>query len=145
MLITPGSRGAISMLEFLERPALRWWKLCKDPHTEKMQVCKSCDTEYTQESFYKNNWGYFKKCRSCHNVQCNEQKARRKLYPHPPTNVCFICRKDGKLVLDHSHETGFVRGWLCGRCNSTLGVLGESNVQRAAEYLSTPPGVNWRP
>ncbi len=31
-----------------------------------------------------------------------------------------------KLALDHDHKTGKFRGWLCGRCNSALGLLKDS-------------------
>jgi len=29
-------------------------------------------------------------------------------------------------VLDHDHETGAFRGWLCRNCNSGLGFLGDN-------------------
>ncbi len=51
---------------------------------------------------------------------------------------CGICkRKSQRLVIDHSHETGDVRGLLCGRCNSGLGMFLDSLklLKRAAEYL----------
>jgi len=39
--------------------------------------------------------------------------------------------------LDHDHETGMFRGWLCSRCNSGLGWLGDSvsNLKRGVKYL----------
>lgn len=39
---------------------------------------------------------------------------------------CALCAKPGKLVIDHCHETGLVRGLLCIRCNGSLGVLGDT-------------------
>jgi len=55
--------------------------------------------------------------------------------------VCAICRKpptqDRLLCIDHNHQTGRVRGLLCGSCNRAIGLLGDDLVQvlAAAEYL----------
>lgn len=35
---------------------------------------------------------------------------------------CLICSRTEKLVRDHDHETGLIRGILCDRCNQYLGV-----------------------
>lgn len=36
-------------------------------------------------------------------------------------NTCFLCGKAGKLLIDHCHITGNVRGLLCNKCNVALG------------------------
>jgi Recombination endonuclease VII len=51
---------------------------------------------------------------------------------------CLVCgRIPEKLVVDHDHTTGTVRGLLCDRCNRALGHLKDDagNCERAAEYL----------
>lgn len=51
---------------------------------------------------------------------------------------CAICgRQARKLVVDHDHETGVVRGLLCHGCNTSMGVLGDSveGLERAIAYL----------
>lgn len=50
---------------------------------------------------------------------------------------CELCTKAGPLVLDHDHTTGRVRGWLCGGCNSALGMFGDTvdGLRRAIAYL----------
>jgi len=51
---------------------------------------------------------------------------------------CAICgKKQWKLVVDHSHKTGKIRGLLCGRCNHLLGFAGDSvpTMKRAIRYL----------
>lgn len=53
---------------------------------------------------------------------------------------CLMCDKEMKLDrnchVDHSHETGVVRGLLCGRCNGGLAYIEDTNfLERAKEYL----------
>lgn len=57
----------------------------------------------------------------------------------PEPSHCECCGGKGKraLALDHCHETGAFRGWLCDGCNTSIGRLGDSieGVQRALDYL----------
>lgn len=59
---------------------------------------------------------------------------------------CFICQTEGftmaehhrlKLVVDHCHTTGTVRGLLCHNCNRALGLLKDNTeyLNRAIKYL----------
>lgn len=56
--------------------------------------------------------------------------------------VCAICGKAcdvlASLYVDHCHETGDVRGLLCQRCNTALGLLRDDIgvLARAFQYLS---------
>lgn len=55
--------------------------------------------------------------------------------------VCGICggtTKGKSLSVDHNHETGEVRGLLCHRCNTALGLLNEDiNIfNKSIEYLN---------
>jgi hypothetical protein len=67
--------------------------------------------------------------------------------------VCAICGKPEmrlhertatpiSLVVDHDHETGEIRGLLCGRCNKGLGLLGDNAtaIRRALAYLERNHG-----
>lgn len=59
------------------------------------------------------------------------------------TGRCEICGRDGvdckqgRLNIDHNHDTGDFRGWLCGKCNSAIGYLSDNPVflRKAAAYL----------
>jgi hypothetical protein len=60
----------------------------------------------------------------------------------PEPRNCECCGASPKaehhgLHLDHDHQTGAFRGWLCGRCNSAIGLLGDTieGVDRAIVYL----------
>ena len=51
---------------------------------------------------------------------------------------CWLCEIDLKTVvpcLDHDHETGFIRGVLCGNCNGIEGKI--HNLARRAKRDKT--------
>ena len=54
-------------------------------------------------------------------------------------NKCLICSKIDKLVVDHDHNTGLVRGLLCDTCNRGIGYLKEDKtiLLNAISYLET--------
>ena len=58
---------------------------------------------------------------------------------------CAICLRAGvPLQLDHDHRIDpgrygsrrSARGYLCGRCNSGLGWIGDENIDRLIRYLT---------
>lgn len=70
-------------------------------------------------------------------------RRRRKL-PEPTRPCPQLCESCGNLPngrgalhLDHDHDTGEFRGWLCMRCNIAIGGLGDNyeGVLRALDYL----------
>ena len=51
---------------------------------------------------------------------------------------CHLCNNDKlPLRVDHCHETGRVRGFICTPCNTGLGKLGDNieGLERALGYL----------
>lgn len=54
------------------------------------------------------------------------------------SGLCAICSYDGKLVVDHDHTLGTVRGLLCNRCNLALGSFDDNieKVRAAYKYLA---------
>lgn len=75
----------------------------------------------------------------------NRLWSRKKAKLPEPTRecpeVCELCgNPPGKqsLALDHCHKTGIFRGWLCGKCNRGLGLLGDNleSLQKAIIYLN---------
>lgn len=83
--------------------------------------------------------------------QLSERKARVKRYGisveqydemlQRQNGVCAICQKECQLGVslgvDHDHKTGRVRGLLCRKCNTGIGLLGDDleSLQRAVRYL----------
>lgn len=54
------------------------------------------------------------------------------------TGTCELCGKpDDKLVQDHNHKTGALRGLLCNRCNMCLGSFGDdiAGIMVVVNYL----------
>jgi len=50
---------------------------------------------------------------------------------------CATCDSTKRLVIDHDHATGMVRGLLCNDCNLALGKVKDSTetLMRLVEYL----------
>src|SRR5688572_9027573 len=61
--------------------------------------------------------------------------------------VCAICGRARRLVPDHEHATGRLRGALCVPCNVAIGILGDTadGVQRAVNYLRSVTSKNAAP
>lgn len=51
--------------------------------------------------------------------------------------VCQICGTTHNLVIDHSHQSGRIRGMLCHNCNKGIGFFHDNPVllERAADYV----------
>ncbi|KKL48103.1 hypothetical protein LCGC14_2328860 [marine sediment metagenome] len=78
--------------------------------------------------------------------------VKREAIQYPPTveqrddlerlqrGKCAICGvKPDRLVADHDHDTGVIRGMLCQSCNSGIGLLNDNPqvIRSAYEYLLT--------
>lgn len=59
---------------------------------------------------------------------------------HGRCQICGIhqAELDYHLVVDHCHKTGAIRGVLCKRCNSAIGLLDDdlARFDKCKEYLS---------
>lgn len=63
--------------------------------------------------------------------------------------VCAICEGEcsrPSFSVDHCHDTGKVRGLLCSKCNTAIGLLSDDyeTTARAAHYLKKG-GTKWKP
>lgn len=77
--------------------------------------------------------------------QTVEQMRKARGLPAPTRAepvLCEICGRPPtarykRLALDHDHETKAFRGWLCNRCNTALGMLGDTleALERVVAYL----------
>lgn len=65
-----------------------------------------------------------------------------KLPPKP--TVCSVCGDPHKkIVLDHCHDSGKFRAWLCDPCNVTIGAMKENpdRLRKLADYLEAHNGT----
>ena len=114
--------------------------------------CSVCNElkENTEFTFYKNRHtdnGYRlmtnTNCVVCQKIRSKERAAIKKKFKNiKPPEFGELCECCGKPVtrnwqLDHCHDTGDFRGWLCKQCNTGLGNLGDNlqSLQLAVEYL----------
>lgn len=92
---------------------------------------------------------YRNDCNDCQKEKSRDVKQLKKQYPRPDLLVykCPICERDKQdlaytawlnpFVLDHDHQTGLARGWICQDCNTAIARL-KDNVNSAKnliEYL----------
>lgn len=102
--------------------------------------CKDCAKEYRQS----NNSQYQERRTKLHSIWLRKKKynlsdeefeARRAAQ----NNRCKLCREEFIKTphVDHCHETGIVRGLLCGKCNTGLGLFNHDIklLQLAITYL----------
>ena len=84
-----------------------------------------------------------RKCRSSYRSSINRGKFRGVMSDEELLSLkrdvtqCIICGADEKLVVDHDHTTGALRGMLCNHCNRGLGHFRDDPMllEFAAQYL----------
>ena len=76
-----------------------------------------------------------KENRALRRLAIKEAKAGSKR----PTK-CSVCKRSGRICLDHDHATGLFRGWLCLVCNYALGHVSDSAkvLRKLAVYIERP-------
>lgn len=97
--------------------------------------CKKCDR--TAEKTYRNknpSQRYFNSIRQKHNLTKEDYEKLLKKQNYK----CAICQEYEKLVVDHCHTNLKVRGLLCQKCNSGLGMFKDNleSLKNAIKYLN---------
>ena len=111
----------------------------------KEKYCKVCNKLLPITSFQKNQ--YNKAGEVIRRSECNECRKYKKPIVHKDRRIfeqknprpkigdysyCLICersirvQKNRDVNLDHSHETGNIRGWVCNDCNTGMGKFKDS-------------------
>lgn len=128
----------------------------------KNKVCKDCVTEGITAKREAKHPG--PRCTTHHRAfkkaqkKNNHERRVAKVYGLEPGDydrmyaeqggVCAICQRARgvvkRLAVDHDHDTGLVRGLLCGPCNQLVGYFRNSpdTFRRAADYLDRANAKN---
>jgi hypothetical protein len=98
----------------------------KDPLTDKR---KEQMREYCKEYHLKTKYNLTK-----------EDYNKKLIEQNHKCDICGVDEKDaarGKLLVDHCHTTGVIRGLLCNNCNTGIGFLKDSipTLSKAITYL----------
>lgn len=116
-----------------------------EPTVDEKRCCR-CGLTKTKGNFYqdpKRKDGLHPECKQCR----KESHYKREYgleYSTARTlieNGCRACgakENEARLVIDHCHKTGLVRGCLCSSCNTALGLLGDNitTVLKLANHLA---------
>lgn len=124
--------------------AAKWRSRCRDCEAADRRLqAKNALRQHTQDRASKSYAGlrrYAKKL----GISWAEVVER-----YPTDNRCEVCKRTpqeanhggryARLSLDHCHQTGQLRGFLCGPCNSGVGHLGDTHrrLRAALKYLNT--------
>lgn len=112
---------------------------------ENFPMCRKCGVRNSKYDFREmSGRGALTWCVECtqqYNTLKNKASKGRKA---PDDNKCACCGEisEFKLLLDHDHETGVFRGWICRSCNSGIGNLGDDipGLEQAIKYLEKTYG-----
>jgi len=61
-----------------------------------------------------------------YNQMCISQNNKCAICKKSETFIDYKTKKNRKLVVDHNHKTGQIRGLLCNRCNIIIGKIEEN-------------------
>ena len=116
------------------------------------KICSKCNEYLPLPKFSWHSGGNYLRpeCKSCNNELSKIRDALRRQYGMPKEKyICPIClndekavagkgnTKNGAWVIDHCHDTDTFRGWLCHKCNRSLGGFDDDIevLQRAIAYI----------
>lgn len=126
-----------------------------------LHTCNGCKIDLPLSEYGFDSGGNKRRshCRACDKKYARQSKILRKMISPPAADhKCPICDRTlneiigaskGKIrnktvtwSLDHDHETGKFRGWICNKCNLALGNFNDdiARIKNAAAYLENHYG-----
>lgn len=127
-------------------------RVCKDCQAEGLPLTRKasypgprCATHHRKRKKDSSEASHAKHLLATYGITPDEYQA---IYEHQG-GKCYICQRATgarkRLAVDHDHETGYVRGLLCGTCNRrVLGHLRDDPeaFERGKQYLLHPPAFD---
>jgi hypothetical protein len=113
-----------------------------------LKTCSHCKQELPHSEFSPASGGNYLRpeCRGCSSKASKTvRKLKKQIPPPPPGYICPCCRRteeeclndggkvSGAWCMDHNHETGEPRGYLCHKCNRLAG--GFKNLETAKRII----------
>lgn len=107
--------------------------------------CKKCAKEYYKLWREKNRLKDNERTRNW--KRTNKLKVKASIYKTTPehiqhiidnaNNKCEICGSILNMCIDHDHNNGKIRGYLCNRCNTAMGMFNDDigTLLRVIDYL----------
>ena len=121
-----------------------------------LQECQLCKENLPLAMFNKNGRyksGYYKHCKKCHYEHYGRDAHFKRTYGISQKEYsqqlerqgykCIVCEQPhiegqfSRLVVDHCHKDGGVRGLICQGCNMALGNTKDNpdTLRKLADYL----------
>ena len=94
--------------------------------------CQKKDA-YRRNALHPNNHSRIEKARIKYRYNTTPEQVEAMRVMQGGT--CAICGRAGRLVIDHNHSTGQVRGLLCFECNTMLGYARDDVTTLAAAIV----------
>lgn len=150
-------RKSTNKIIFLSENQFEFFDATKTGDSFDKKVCNVCHKLLDTSNFSKNQNGKDNRtvrrpsCDNCRitidgvGIPQKEKIKWMKLKPEYEIFTCPICQKTtipsltSKVVLDHDHNTGKVRGWICDSCNTGIGRFKDDVdlLKRAINFLET--------
>jgi hypothetical protein len=75
--------------------------------------------------------------RRYHEYLIRKEAKRWEIAGRPRADICDICHSKELIVFDHCHKRNKFRGWICDRCNKTLGLVKDCPrmLKKLSDYL----------
>ncbi len=123
----------------IKRELISFFNISKTGDDFQKKICNVCHKLLKTSHFDKNQNAKDNRtvrrpsCRDCRRyidgvpVDSKERKKFLKTKPNRIPFECPICHKKtiagitSKVVIDHNHKTGKIRGWICDSCNTGIG------------------------